>query len=204
MTRRVFFSFHYKRDAWRAGQVRNSNVVEKDNQFGFVDAAEWESIEREGDDAIKRWIRGQLKQTSVTVVLIGAQTSERDWVDFEIRESWERGNALLGIRIHNIKNDERQTDVPGANPFDSIYLENGKPLSSVVKTYDWVSQDGRANFGSWVEEVYTAHEAYDGETSLKKSETASPYVRSTPDRAPVVAPPAAPTPIRNPAKPWAR
>src|SRR5262245_8895145 len=117
MTRRVFFSFHYKRDAWRAAQIRNSNVVEKDARFGFVDAVDWETMERQGDDAIKRWIRGQLKQTSVTVVLIGAETSERDWVDFEIRESWERGNALLGIRIHNIKDQETKTDTAGANPF---------------------------------------------------------------------------------------
>ncbi|MGF9996732.1 TIR domain-containing protein [Bacillus safensis] len=28
MARKVFFSFHYERDAWRAGQVRNSNITQ--------------------------------------------------------------------------------------------------------------------------------------------------------------------------------
>ena len=27
MARKVFFSFHYERDAWRVAQVRNSNVI---------------------------------------------------------------------------------------------------------------------------------------------------------------------------------
>lgn len=197
MAHRVFFSFHYKRDAWRAGQVRNSNVVEKDDRFGFVDGVDWETIERQGDDAIKRWIRDQLKQTSVTVVLIGAQTSERDWVDFEIRESWERGNALLGIRIHNIKDQESKTDVAGANPFDNVHLANGKPLSSVVKVHDWALEDGRANFGVWVEQAFKDREGYAGETSLQKAEAAAALsVRAAPAPTPAV--------ITNPSKPWAR
>ena len=28
MIRKVFFSFHYKRDNWRAAQVRNIGVIE--------------------------------------------------------------------------------------------------------------------------------------------------------------------------------
>ena len=27
MARKVFFSFHYERDAWRVAQVRNSNII---------------------------------------------------------------------------------------------------------------------------------------------------------------------------------
>lgn len=39
MARRVFFSFHYKPDNWRAAQVRNAGVVEgntpvSDNDWG--------------------------------------------------------------------------------------------------------------------------------------------------------------------------
>jgi hypothetical protein len=66
MARRTFFSFHYERDAWRVGQVRNCNLLPGNDQFGFIDSVEWESIQRQGDEAIKRWINDQLKQTSVT------------------------------------------------------------------------------------------------------------------------------------------
>jgi len=75
MARKIFFSFHYERDAWRAGQVRNCNVVASEDQYGFIDAADWESIKKKGDAAIKGWIDDQLKNTSVTIVLIGAETA---------------------------------------------------------------------------------------------------------------------------------
>lgn len=75
MARRTFFSFHYKKDVWRANVVRNSWVAEGKEAAGFVDAAAFEEVEKGGEDAIKRWINNQLDGTSVTVVLIGAETS---------------------------------------------------------------------------------------------------------------------------------
>lgn len=92
MARRVFFSFHYERDAVRAGQVRNSNVV-KDrsiNTSDFIDAAKWEEIKRGGNVAIKKWIENQLNGTSVTVVLIGYETHTRKYVGYEIEQSYKR------------------------------------------------------------------------------------------------------------------
>ncbi len=150
MARKVFYSFHFKRDAWRAAQVRNSSVIADEDEYGVIDAVEWEQIERQGDEAVKRWINDQLQHTSVTVVLIGAETAGRDWVEFEIRQSWRRGNALLGLRIHGIKNQDSEVDVPGANPLANVRLADGKPLSALVKVYDWVGDDGRANLGTWV------------------------------------------------------
>ena len=76
MSRKVFFSFHFKRDAWRAGQVRNCDLLADEDEYGVIDGVEWEKIERQGDPAIERWIEEQLKYTSVTVVLIGAETSD--------------------------------------------------------------------------------------------------------------------------------
>ncbi|MFO0780505.1 MAG: TIR domain-containing protein [Candidatus Gracilibacteria bacterium] len=136
-----------------AGQVRNSNLLADEDEYGLSIPVEWEKIERQGEEAIKRWINSQLQYTSVTVVLIGAQTSERSWVDYEIRESWKRGNGLVGIRIHNIKNQSQMTDQQGLNPFDQIKFTDGRSLSSVCKTYDWVLGDGRNNLGKWIEEA---------------------------------------------------
>lgn len=203
MARKVFYSFHYKRDAWRAAQIRNSNVIADENEYGVIDSVDWETIERQGDAAIERWINDQLKYTSVTVVLIGAETAERDWVDYEIRKSWDRGNALVGVRIHAMKNQDRETDATGANPFAAVKLTDGTPLSSIVKVYDWVSNDGRENLGDWVEEAYEVREAYDGETNLMKADVAAPFIRSTPVPGPAVLPATAPAVIRKPAQPWA-
>ena len=51
--RQVFYSFHFKNDSWRAGQVRNIGVVEGNMP---VSSNDWEEVKRKGDDSIKRWI----------------------------------------------------------------------------------------------------------------------------------------------------
>lgn len=156
MARKVFFSFHYKRDAVRAGQVRNSNVVTSKaiETSDFIDAAKWEEVQRKGDQAIMDWIAAQLKGTTVTAVLIGTKTAERKWIKHEIKESLKRGNGLLGIYIHNCPLFDNSCDEKGNNPFDLLYFEkDGKKqfLSEVYKTYDWIADDGRKNLGAWIE-----------------------------------------------------
>ena len=75
MARRVFFSFHYRRDVWRANTIRNSPVVVGTAAAGFQDASLWEDAKKEGDAAIKKLIDNALLGTSATVVLIGAKTA---------------------------------------------------------------------------------------------------------------------------------
>jgi hypothetical protein len=130
MARKVFFSFHYERDVWRANVVRNSWVTKPDREAaGFIDASEFEKIKRQGDVAIKRWINEQLEGTSVTVVLIGSETYLRNWVRYEIVKSFDRRNGLLGIYIHNIEDQSGRTDIKGPNPFEYVGVfidKNGK------------------------------------------------------------------------------
>ena len=157
MARRVFFAFHYERDIWRASQVRNSWVTKPDRKSaGFWDAADWEKVKKQGDDAIKRWINSQLEGTSVTVVLIGSETADRDWVKYEIKRSYQRGNGMLGVYIHNMKDINGFTDTKGSNPFANLYVDqNGKKvyLSDLYPTYDWANNNGYQNLGSWIEEA---------------------------------------------------
>lgn len=194
MSRKVFYSFHYERDAWRAAQVRNSNLLADEDEYGVIDSVEWEKVQRQGNDAIKRWINDQLKYTSVTVVLIGAETAERPWVEHEIRKSWERGNALVAVRIHSIKDQNQRTDSPGPNPFDRTRFTDGTSLSSVCKTYDWVIHDGRTNLGEWVEDAFQARTAL-----TEPKEIADDGV----ERKMNVSAVAGPTIIHNPTGPWA-
>jgi len=153
MARRVFFSFHYERDIWRASQIRNSWVTKPDRESaGFWDAAEWEEVKKKGDEAIKKWIDKQLVGTSVTIVLIGYETSERKYVQYEIKKSWETGNGLLGIYIHKMKDSNGKTDFKGKNPFDaSTFKRNGDIVK--IATYDWIDDDGYNNLGNWVEKA---------------------------------------------------
>ena len=140
MARKVFFSFHYERDIWRSSIVRNSDRVKQEaEERGFIDAARWEQIKKGGDLAIQRWIGNELVGTSVTVVLIGTETSTRPWVIYEIKKSFERGNALVGIYIHNIRNRIGATDLKGSANF-GVLGKNvaGKEVrfSDVAALYD--------------------------------------------------------------------
>jgi hypothetical protein len=153
MARKVFFSFHYENDVVRAYQVRNSWVT-KDSASGFVDAAEFEKVEKGGDKAIKTWINSQLVGTSVTVVLIGSDTSKRPYIQYELQESYAKGNGLLGVYIHKCKNLAGKTSVKGSNHFGEIGKdENNKPVyfSTNYKCYDWVDDSGYSNLDDWIE-----------------------------------------------------
>lgn len=109
MARRVFFSFHFNGDIWRANQIRNCNVIAGTDTAGFFDHSEYEEAKKKGTDGIKRMISRHLSGTSVTIVLIGKETATRPWVKEEIRQSIAQNNGLLGIYIHHLKNQRGET-----------------------------------------------------------------------------------------------
>jgi len=154
MARRVFFSFHYEKDIWRASRIRNSWVTQDRETAGFWDAASWEAVKKKGSEAIKRWIDRQLEGTSVTVVLIGAETNKRHYVKYELKQSWERSNGILGIYIHQMKNIYGITDIKGSTAFGPIftsYDDGKKYFYERFPTYDWVDNNGYNNIGDWIE-----------------------------------------------------
>jgi hypothetical protein len=119
--RKVFFSFHYKPDVHRAWVVRNSWVTKEDRtESGFFDSSVFEAKERESEEALKIFLRDGMNGTTVTCVLIGAETALRPWVRYELVRGFQRGNGLFGIRIHNIKNLQQMTASPGLNPLDHL------------------------------------------------------------------------------------
>lgn len=145
MAHRTFFSFHYEHDVWRASIVRNSAKLKTGIVPEWIEASLWESAKATSDAAVKKLIDGALVGTTVTAVLIGAETSSRRWVKYEIDASLERGNGLLGIYIDNIESNDGKTDRRGANP-----------LPVRFRTYDWVLHGGYTNLGSWVDTAYDA------------------------------------------------
>lgn len=156
MAKKTFFSFHYGRDAWRAAQVRNSGVTKPRNARGFHDKAEWEEVKKQGKTAVKKWIDTQMKGTSVTVVLIGKETCDREYVKYEIEQSHKRRNTIIGVRIHNLKNHYGEIDSAGESPFDKCtvnHYKKDKCLSDVydIPIYDWVEDDGYTNMNDWID-----------------------------------------------------
>lgn len=143
MARRTFFSFKYE-DVSRAMVVRNSWVTKDREARGFIDAADFEKVEKQGREAIRTWIDGQLKGTSVTVVLVGAETDKSEWVKYEIDQSIKLGHGLLGIDVSKIK------DLGGNTTERCARMPKGYPF------YLWNNEDGYRNMAQWIEDAAKA------------------------------------------------
>ena len=109
----------------------------------FIDASLWEEAKRKSRSALEKLIKDGLTNTTVTAVLIGSDTASRQWVNYEIDRSIERGNGLLGIYIHSIEDRDGRRAPRGANPLPPPYA-----------TYDWINDRGYVNLGTWVETAY--------------------------------------------------
>ncbi|MDR1324300.1 MAG: TIR domain-containing protein [Candidatus Margulisbacteria bacterium] len=165
MARKVFYSFHYIPDVWRVSQIRNIGTIEENKPASDND---WESVKKGGDAVIQNWINNQLGGRSCTIVLIGADTAGRKWIDYEITKSWNDGKGVFGIYIHNLKDRNGNQSSKGQNPFDGLNMNrDNRKLSSIVKTYDppysvstnvydYISN----NLENWIEEAIRIRNNY--------------------------------------------
>jgi len=139
MARKVFFSFEYS-DVNRAMIVRKSNAIIADEKV-YIDKADIEKVERQGPDAVRRWIDQQLNGTSVTVVLVGAETDKSKWVRYEIDESIRRGNGILTIDISQVG------DFGGPPTRWCGLTVNGYP------NYRWAHGTSHDSIGKWIDDA---------------------------------------------------
>jgi len=103
MARKVFVSYAHRLDQEAADDFRAFYADERDV---FID----KSIRKDIGDLQAQTIKNKLSQlirdSTVTVVLIGQETGGRSWVDWEIYHSLRAGtgvtrNGLIGIKIPN-------------------------------------------------------------------------------------------------------
>ena len=158
MARRVFYSFHYIPDNWRAGTVRSIGAIDGSKPAADND---WETITKGGDEKIKKWISEQMDGRSCTVLLIGSNTANRKWINHEIVKTWDDKKGIVGVHVHNLLDSQKKQSTKGSNPFDFIgYGSTGKKLSSIVKVYDppgLASKDVynhiSTNLADWIDEA---------------------------------------------------
>ena len=162
MPRRVFYSFQFAPDHWRASQVRNMGVV-----VGQAPASDndWEAIAA-NDRKIELWIDQQMRGTTCTVVLIGADTEGRRWINYEIQKAWGEGKGLVGVHIHGLLDQKQHQSPKGRNPFDRFSV-GSRSLSELANVYDppyrastdvyaWISE----GLGRWIETAIRVRDAH--------------------------------------------
>ncbi|SFM08814.1 TIR domain-containing protein [Halanaerobium salsuginis] len=163
--RQVFFSFEYNKDNWRASQVRNMGKVHSSSTFSDND---WEEVKEKSDKKIKEWIDSQMAKRSCLVVLIGATTSGRKWIKYEIKKAYELNKGIVGIYIHNIKDREGNQTSKGSNPFYQFYIENSNErlskyatcFDSSYKSSKYVYDDIKENIEQLIEDAINKKDTY--------------------------------------------
>ncbi len=116
MARRIFISFQHD-DRMKAKGFNllrwNRNV-----DLEFVGRHLLDPVDSSNRDYIRRKIKEEMAGTSVTVVLIGKQCADSEWVADEIRWSQEKGNGLLGIRLADACKTPEALSEAGAEVID--------------------------------------------------------------------------------------
>lgn len=97
LKRRIFISFDHADTAQVNGFLGLRNIVEG---FEFYNHKLDHRIRSNDSEYIARVIREEyIAPASVIVVLIGNQTAQSAWVQWEIAESLRQGKGILGIRL---------------------------------------------------------------------------------------------------------
>lgn len=110
----VFVSHHHKDDASVDGltnmltgkgyQLRNSSIrVKPENQSRFDN-------KQVSDNTIKRLLRMKMRWASQVIVVIGKETHQRDWVNWEIETAHRLGKPIIGVYENGLNDQVERPD----------------------------------------------------------------------------------------------
>ncbi len=136
MARRVFISYQH-RDQMKAkgfNLMRHNPGVNLDFSCRHL----LDPVRSQDRDYVSRKIREQITGSSATIVIIGRDTAQSEWVAKEIEWSREKGNGLLGICI------DPNVDVPAG-------LEDAG-----AEILDWAKPEDVHEFDSAIERAIAA------------------------------------------------
>ncbi|WP_200860874.1 TIR domain-containing protein [Anaeromyxobacter sp. Fw109-5] len=95
--RNVFLSFAYE-DINEVNLLRGQAQSER-SDIEFNDWSVQEPFDSSRADYIRQKIGERIAQSSVTVVFVSSATHRSRWVDWEIRESLERGKKVVAVHV---------------------------------------------------------------------------------------------------------
>jgi hypothetical protein len=102
--RKVYFAFSFD-DVMRVNNVRHTGKIGPriiGRSRGFLDRSIWEKRNIKNDENLKRLMQQPTTQSSVTCVLVGADTWKSRWVRYEIALSVINNKGLLAVHINSI------------------------------------------------------------------------------------------------------
>ena len=108
------------------GQAKNEN-----SDIEFNDWSLKEPFDSKDAEYIKRGVRERIRQCSVTVVYVSAETTDSKWVDWEIRESIAMGKGVVAM----YKGDKPPARLPKAVTDNKVPIVpwNQKELAKTIE-----------------------------------------------------------------------
>ena len=109
----VFVSHHHKDDAsvdgltdmlsGRGYRLRNSSIRVKPDNQKRIDRGQV------SDRTIERLLRMKMRWASQVIVVIGKETHERRWVNWEVKAAHQLGKPIIGVYENGLKD---QVEIP--------------------------------------------------------------------------------------------
>jgi len=109
-SKNVFISHHHKDDkavtdftnllAGKDYVIRNSSIRAKPSNTERLNQ------KKVSDATIERLIKMKMAWAGTVIVLVGSETHERKWVNWEIEQAHKQGKAILGVFMQGAKDSD--------------------------------------------------------------------------------------------------
>ena len=139
----VFISYHYDSDNKIAREITNIINSDKINIFTVVT----ENEKKKDAEIIKNWVDEEIKRTRITILLISAETLDRQFVTYELSKSFSNGNSIIPILIDSEKNAFTEEYINEVKQKLNIELPGRK-----LRIRKWFQENGKENILRWLNE----------------------------------------------------
>lgn len=133
--RKVFTSFHHHGDQ----KVVDDFIEEFSEELEvFTDSSIQRAADSKDVDYLAQVCRDNIKNTSVTIVMVGKQTGGRKFVDWEILNTLTREHGLVGIKVPGLSDDEAWLPARLEDNIKSgfskwyVYPSSGEALKKII------------------------------------------------------------------------
>jgi len=135
---KVFISYHHDNDQWYKNELLRLNKLHNIFIDGSVDTGDID--DRLDNETIRQIIRDNyLKDTTVTILLVGTETKDRKYIDWELKSSMINGavNKKSGILVINL---------PSTGSTYYTATHSGEKEKVHPENNSWMSIDTRAEY----------------------------------------------------------
>lgn len=99
MVEKIFISFRESDRQYREGfegLLQNPN-----SSLNAIPISSREDIRHRGETAVKNYIKEMLDESDIMICLIGNDSHNSEWIDYEIDVATSKNISIIGVRIPN-------------------------------------------------------------------------------------------------------